>query len=232
MKTHLTLFAVAALATTLACDREPTSGPMQTTQADLGRATDKLDDATEVLSELTTTHEIPRAQRERARCIVVIPKMKSGAFLVGGEHGDGVVTCRTPSGWSGPAFIKLTGPTVGLQVGVQSADILMLVMADGAVSKLFRKDFQLGADASVAAGPVGDSTKATTDAQATAEFLTYSRTRGLFAGAEVKGLVVKQNLVYEVAIYGVGAEAKTILNGDRAIPKEAAPLLRQVRQLF
>jgi SH3 domain-containing YSC84-like protein 1 len=232
MRTLSRVLVLAAFAAPAACDKEPKSEPTTITHADLGKAIDKLDDSTEVLRDLTTKSEIPFAQRARARCIVVVPKFKSAAFLVGGQHGDGVVSCRTGSGWSGPAFIKMSGPTAGLQAGVQSEDLLMLVMTENAVSKLFRKDLQLGADASVAAGPTGASAKAVTDAQATAEFLTYSHAKGLFVGVDVNGMVIKQNLVFQVALYGNGAEVKRILAGGIAAPKEAAPFLAQVRSSF
>jgi len=177
-------------------------------------------------------NEIPLAQRTRAPCILIVPNLASGALIVGGQHGNGVVTCRTDHGWSGPAFIKMSGPTVGFQAGGSSADLIVLVTTDSGVSKLFRKDFQLAADASVAAGPVGEGTKASTDVQGTAEFLTYSKSKGLLAGVNVSGLVVKQNLVYQVALYGSGAEAKAILDGSRVAPKESAGFLANVKVAF
>ena len=227
----LALLVVATAIAPLACDREPAGEPAHITQADLGKAVDKLSDATDVVRELNAKNEIPLAQRTRARCILIVPKLVSGALLVGGQHGDGVVTCRTDHGWSGPAFIKMTGPTIGLQAGGSSANLIVLVMTDSAVSKLFRMDFQLGADASVAAGPVGEGTKASADVQG-AEFLTYSEAKGLFAGVSVSGLVVKQNLVYQVALYGSGAEAKAILDGSLLAPKESAGFLANIKVAF
>ncbi len=229
MKTaKLAILAVAAL-TSLACGREPKSEPTTITAADMGRAIDKLNDATEVVSEM---NEIPLAQRTRARCIMIVPHLASGAFIVGAQHGDGVVTCRTAQGtWSGPAFIKMSGPTLGAQIGGSSADLVVLVMTDEAVAKLFRRDFELGADVRATAGPVGAGKQAAASVQG-AGFLTYAKSKGLFAGADVSGVVVKQNLVYQVALYGSGAEAKPILDGTRPAPREAAAFLANVKLAF
>src|SRR5580698_7968085 len=125
------------------------------------RAVEELADATQVLDEM---NQIASSHGERARCIAVIPSLVRAGLIVGGRHGDGVVSCRTASGWSPPAFISISGGSAGLQLGVESSDVVMLVMTDRAKAQLFRSDFAIGADASAAAGPVGEATQAGTDA--------------------------------------------------------------------
>jgi lipid-binding SYLF domain-containing protein len=215
----------------LACYREP-SAPAEPNTADRDRAVEELNDAAIVLREMSQNSPIPRAQREKARCVVVVPSMLKVGLVVGAEHGHGLVTCRTAPGWSSPAFVTLTGGSAGLQAGVQSADLVMLVTGERAVEKLFRASFQLGSDASVAAGPVGESAQASTDSTMTAEILSYARSRGLFAGVDVNGLVMKQDRAACSAIYGKRTEVREILVGNAPPVAEASAFLEQVRLTF
>lgn len=191
----------------------------------LVKAANELDDATVVLREMASSDKIPLAERKRARCAAVITNMTTAGLGLGGEFGNGVVSCRTPQGWSAPSFIKIGGGSAGAQIGFQQADLVMLIMVEG--GRLFRKDFHLGADASVAAGPTGDAARAST-----ADVTTYTRSRGLFAGVDVKGIGVKQNLALANAVYGTDADASTILAGDLPAPKEATAFLEQLRLSF
>ena len=233
MKRHLAhALAACLLALPIACTQaEPTSAPAKESK-DRANAVDELDSDTRVLAEMTRGTDIPMSQRNRAQCVVVVPAMVQGALLVGGSGGNGVVTCRTGNGWSGPAFIKMGGPSIGLQAGVQSSDLLMLVDTSGAVGKLFRTNFQLGVNASVAAGPVGEGKKASTNAQMNAEILTYAKSRGAFAGVDVSGMFIKQSQPMNVALYGPSADSSAILQGLLPAPKEASQFLHQMRTAF
>jgi lipid-binding SYLF domain-containing protein len=191
----------------------------------LAEARTQIDEATAVLREMSAKQSIPMAERKRARCVAVIPKMTSGGLLIGGQGGGGIVSCRTASGWSGPVFIKVGGGSFGLQAGVQVSELLMLVMVEG--GRMFQKDFELGVNASVAAGPSGESAQAST-----ADVLTYSRSSGLFAGVDVKGIGVKQNLELANAIYGTDADSSVVLGGGLPAPREAAAFIEQLRQSF
>jgi lipid-binding SYLF domain-containing protein len=176
--------------------------------------------------------EIPRARREKARCVVVIPSLMSGGLMLGVKRGSGVVTCRTPAGWSPPAFVTVTGGSAGLQAGVESADVVMLVMSERAVAQLFRSSFELGADASAAAGPVGGDRQASTDEKLTAEILSYARSRGLFAGVQLNGAVMKQDAAPAFALYGGSADVHAILAGQVPPPKEANAFADELRKAF
>ncbi|HTQ44952.1 MAG TPA: lipid-binding SYLF domain-containing protein [Polyangiaceae bacterium] len=178
----------------------------------------------QVLDEM---NQIPSRHRERANCVVIVPSLVRAGFVVGARHGDGVASCRSKSGWSAPVFVSITGGSAGLQIGV-----VMLVMSDRGMTKLFRKSFALGADASAAAGPVGQAAQAGTDVSITAEILTYARSRGLFAGAELSGAVVKQNIEALRALYGSAADVHDILAGDVAVPKEAGGFLERLGAAF
>jgi lipid-binding SYLF domain-containing protein len=193
------------------------------------RAAQELTDATVVLDEM---REIPAGVRERARCVAVGPSLVRAGFVVGARHGDGVVTCRTGGAWSAPVFITVTGGSAGPQIGVESSDVVMLVMSERGMSQLFRSSFALGADASASAGPAGGAAQAGTDASMTAEILSYARSRGLFAGAELSGSVVKQDGDALVAMYGTSADVPGILGGGVTPPPEAATFLDHVRGAF
>jgi lipid-binding SYLF domain-containing protein len=207
----------------------PARSPADAPGPDHQRALDELQDATVVVDAM---RDIPHTLRVRARCVAVIPSLVRAGLFVGGRHGDGVVTCRTAAGWSGPAFVSLTGASAGAQVGVESSDVILLVMSDRGMTRLFRSSFALGADASVAAGPVGEGSQAGTDSSLTAEILSYARSRGLFAGAELSGTAVKQDEGAVAALYGPTADIHAILAGEVAAPKEARPFLERIAAAF
>ena len=171
--------------------------------------------------------EIPEDLWTRARCVVVIPDLKKAAFIVGGEYGKGVMSCRAGDQWSAPVFMQLAKGSWGFQAGVEQADVVLLVMNEKGVQKLLENKVALGADASVAAGPVGRRGGVGTDAALTAEMLSYSRSQGLFAGIDISGGVLRPDDDANVGVYGAGSTARTILaSREISAPTEAAPFLR------
>jgi SH3 domain-containing YSC84-like protein 1 len=226
-------YGVAALVVSMAagCGREASS-PAETRNADREHALEQLDESTTVLRAMVESDEIPRSRREKARCVVVSPSLVSGGLVLGVKRGSGVVTCRTPTGWSGPAFVTITGGSAGLQAGVESADVVMLVMSERAVAQLFRSSFELGADASAAAGPVGRDAQASTDEKLTAEILSYARSRGLFAGVQLNGAVMKQAPALAFAFYGGSPDVHTILAGQVSLPGEASRFVDELQKAF
>ena len=171
--------------------------------------------------------EVPDDLWTSARCIVVIPNLKKAAFIFGGEYGRGVMSCRAGEQWSAPVFMQLAKGSWGFQAGVEQTDVVLLVMNETGVQKLLQNKVTLGADASVAAGPVGRRGGVGTDAALTAEILSYSRSRGLFAGIDISGGVLRPDEDANVGVYGTGATARTILaSREISAPPEAAPFLR------
>ena len=172
-------------------------------------------------------NDIPDDYWARARCVAVIPDLKKAAFVVGGEYGRGVLSCRAGDQWSAPVFIELAKGSWGFQAGVEQVDLVLLVMNDRGVQKLLDNNVTLGADASVAAGPVGRRGAVGTDAAMTAEILSYSRSRGLFAGVDLSGGVLRPDRDSNTDAYGSGAEPRTILASRQiSAPTEAADFLR------
>src|SRR5438046_939765 len=168
----------------------------------------------------------------RARCVAVIPDLKKAAFFVGGEYGKGVMSCRAGDGWSAPVFLQLAKGSWGFQAGVEQVDLLLLVMNERGVQKLLQNKTTLGADASVAAGPVGRRAAVATDALLTAEILSYSRSHGLFAGINVSGGVLRPDEDTNIDVYGPGAEPRTILaSRELSAPPAARPFLEALRAL-
>jgi lipid-binding SYLF domain-containing protein len=192
-------------------------------------AFDRADDVERLQNSATILHEImsapdkgiPEEVFSNAKCVAVIPNMLKAAFGVGGAYGKGVASCRTEHGWSAPAFFSLRGGSFGFQIGGQAADIVMLIMNDKGMSGLLANKVKLGADASVAAGPVGRHADASTDWTMHAELLTYSRTRGLFAGISLNGAVLAQHKDDTREFYGHMIPFRTILLGQIASPKDA-----------
>jgi lipid-binding SYLF domain-containing protein len=172
--------------------------------------------AADVLTELRSTPDrsIPEDIWERARCVAVIPGVKKAAFVIGGEYGKGVMSCRTSQGWSAPAFLTLEKGSMGVQIGAESTDVVLLVMNDRGIDRLLQDKVTLGGDASIAAGPVGRSGTAATDAQLTAEMLSYSRARGLFAGIDLSGGVLRPDNDADKALYGRSITAREILMAE------------------
>jgi lipid-binding SYLF domain-containing protein len=166
--------------------------------------TDRVQDAAEVLHQIHAVpdEDIPEDLWERASCAVVIPSVKKAAFFVGGEYGKGVMSCRSGGHWSAPAFVELEKGSIGFQIGGQSVDLVMLVMNDQGVNRLLQDKVALGAEGSVAGGPVGRDARALTDLQLHAEILTYSRTQGLFAGIDLSGGVFKPDTDANRDVYG------------------------------
>jgi len=184
---------------------------------------DRLQSGATVIKEIMSAPDsgVPDEIINNAKCIAVIPSMLKAAFGVGGAYGKGVASCRTQKGWSAPAFFTVKGGSFGFQIGGQAADIVMLIMNDEGMNNLLQSKFKLGADASVAAGPVGRHADASTDWKMRAQVLTYSRTRGLFAGISLNGAVITQHKEDTRDFYGRMVPFKTILLGNIASPKEA-----------
>lgn len=191
--------------------------------ADRDDDVERLQDGATVIKEIMSAPDsgIPEEIITKTQCIAVIPNMLKAAFVFGGAYGKGVASCRTDNGWSAPAFFTLKGGSWGLQIGGQAADIVMLIMNDRGMSDLLRSKVKLGADASVAAGPVGRHADASTDWKLRAEVLTYSRTRGLFAGISLNGAVLTQHRDDTRDFYGRMIPFRSILLGKIPSPKEA-----------
>jgi lipid-binding SYLF domain-containing protein len=199
-------------------------------------ASDREDDgnrtmkAAQVFKEIMNTPDqgIPSDLLGRAKCIAIIPGDKKFAFVFGGSYGRGVETCRTEHGWSAPMFVALDGGSVGYQIGGSSTDIVMLFMNDHALQSLMSDKFKLGADASVAAGPVGRNAAAGTDLKLNAEILSYSRAKGIFAGVSLDGAVMQADKSGDKAMYGDDVNRHEILDGKVAAPASAQALLQEL----
>jgi SH3 domain-containing YSC84-like protein 1 len=176
--------------------------------------------AATVFTEIMNTPDkgIPQDLLGKAKCVAVFPNVLKGGFVVGGRGGRGVASCRNASGWSAPAYFNLGGGSIGLQIGVQSTDFVLLVMNEKGMNSLLSDKFSVGGDASAAAGPVGRQAGAATDVKLNAEILSYSRSKGLFAGLELQGAVISPDKDDIREVYGSGATAKTILNGGAKTP--------------
>jgi len=174
-------------------------------------------------------HGIPSEVLHGAKCIAVIPNLAKAAFIVGGEHGRGVVTCRTGRGWSAPAFISVGGGNFGFQIGAQSLDLVLLFMNDKGVHKLLSSKFEFTGEASAAAGPVGRHASAGTDWKLDTQALSYSRTKGLFAGVAIDGAVIQQDNDSTVAFYGKNVTFQETLSGSVRAPAGSRPFLSEVR---
>ena len=194
--------------------------------------TKRLQNATESFKEVMGIPDkaIPQELLEKAECIVIIPDLKKGAFIVGGKYGKGFVSCRKKGGvsWSAPGSVRIEGGSVGFQIGASEMDVFMLVMNDRGMQRLLGDKFTLGADATVAAGPVGRVAQAETDARMTAEILAWSRARGLFAGIALNGATLREDDDSNEDLYGKVLKNRDIVDGSIAAPKAAAPLLREL----
>jgi SH3 domain-containing YSC84-like protein 1 len=188
--------------------------------------------ASDTLTAMINTPDkgIPEEVLSNAKCIVVIPHLVKGGFVFGAEHGRGVATCRTAEGWSAPAFVSLGGGSWGLQIGVEGVDLVMLVMNDNGLRHMLSSKFEIGADASASAGPVGRHASAGTDWKMDAEILTYSRSKGVFAGISLDGAVVQQDVDSTRAIYGHNTSLRATLNGQIDAPQSTRAFLRMVAQ--
>jgi lipid-binding SYLF domain-containing protein len=192
---------------------------------------DRLQNSVEVLQSIMSTPDkgIPEEVLSGAKCILVVPHLIKGGFIIGGKHGRGVASCRTPEGWSAPAFVSIGGGSWGLQIGVEGVDLVMIIQNERGMRHLIDSHFQLGADASAAAGPVGRHASADTDWKLETEVLTYSRARGAFAGLTLTGAGIRRDDDSTEAIYGHNISTRHILGGDIAVPDSAASFLNAVR---
>ena len=219
MYKNVLIVSVASLAfvlPALASDRED----------DIGR----VEKAGRVFHEIMATPDkaIPRDLLEKAKCIVIIPGEEKAAFIFGGNYGKGVATCRTATGWSAPMFIAVGGGSFGFQIGASFTDAVMLFMNDHALHSLLGDKFKVGADVTVAAGPVGRQASANTDIRLDAEILSYSRSKGLFAGISLDGAVVQADNSGDKAMYGSDVTHQEILTGKAAVPGPARSLLEEL----
>jgi len=221
MKRLLLLWMVIALAATAVAADEKTSGKQS-------KAQDRVQAAADVLNEIQSAPDqgIPAEVLGSAECVAVVPSMLKGGFVVGARYGRGLASCRTPKGWSAPAFFSVKGGSFGLQIGGQAVDLVMLIMNDGGMQKLLSSQFKLGADASVAAGPVGRHAAADTDWKMRAQVLSYSRARGVFAGLELNGAVIRQDKDSTREFYGHMVTPKAALQGEIEPPPDAYPFLQ------
>jgi lipid-binding SYLF domain-containing protein len=194
----------------------------------------RLQAASDVFHEVMSIPDksIPQDLLNRAQCIIIVPGLKKGAFIVGAKYGKGFVSCRSKSGvgWSAPGSVRVEGGSVGFQIGGSETDVMMLVMNEGGMNRLLSTKFTLGGDASVAAGPVGRSTQAETDAAMTAEILTWSRSRGLFAGVSLSGATLREDSDWNNDLYGRKITNREIVTSTIAAPASAVPLLEQLNK--
>ncbi|MBZ5636869.1 MAG: lipid-binding SYLF domain-containing protein [Acidobacteriia bacterium] len=213
------MVAVLAVTPLLAKDNEPAK---------------RLGDAAAVFSEVMGAPDkgIPQELLENAHCIVIVPDLKTGAFIVGGKYGKGYLSCRNKggAGWSAPATVRIEGGSVGFQIGGSSTDLIMLVMNARGAQKLLESKFTLGAEGFVAAGPVGRTATAQTDAQMHADILSWSRSQGLFAGIALEGATLRQDLDDNSTLYGKKLENRDIVTKGVRAPKSAAKLIAMLNR--
>src|SRR5271170_590603 len=193
---------------------------------------DRLQRSVTVLNAIMSAPDkgIPEEVLNGAKCILVVPDLIKGGFVFGGKHGRGVATCRTPEGWSAPAFVSVGGGSWGLQIGIEGVDLVMLVMNDQGMQHLLSSKFELTGEGSVAAGPVGRHTSAGTDILLNTEVLTYSRSKGIFAGLTLEGAVVEQDNDSTRAIYGHHMMFRSILSGKASTPRSADAFVKAVSE--
>lgn len=192
----------------------------------------RLDAAATVLNEVMGTPDkgIPEEIMESAKCVAVVPSMLKGGFVVGASYGKGVATCKTPTGWSAPAPFRIVGGSVGFQIGGEATDVVMVIMNDKGMKNLLSSKFKLGADASVAAGPVGRHAEGDTDWKMRAEVLSYSRARGVFAGVSLDGASITQDEDETRALYGSKVPFEQILTGSIPPPSGSGSFLATVKK--
>jgi lipid-binding SYLF domain-containing protein len=201
-------------------------------------ASDREDDISRIDASARVFHEImntpdksiPQELLESAKCIAIIPGEKKAAFIFGGSYGKGVATCRTAQGWSAPLFLAVGGGSWGLQIGGASTDIVLIIRSEHGMRSLLSDKFKIGADVTAAAGPVGRQADADTDLKLNAEILTYSRSKGAFAGVSLDGAVVQADRTGDSAMYGAEVDRNQILGGAVPIPQEAQTLISEVGQ--
>jgi lipid-binding SYLF domain-containing protein len=189
----------------------------------------RLDASADVLTEIMASPDkgIPQDLLDKSACVIIVPGLKKGAFIIGGKYGKGFISCRKDPGpgWSAPAAVRIEGGSFGLQIGGSETDVVMLLMNRSGVKKLLSSKFTLGADAQAAAGPVGRESSAETDAKLHAEILTYSRSRGLFAGISLQGATLRPDDDWNRELYGSGVPNEDIVLGTTNAPASASKLL-------
>jgi lipid-binding SYLF domain-containing protein len=198
------------------------------------KTAERLNDSASLFSEIMGTPDksIPQDLLEKAHCIVLVPDLKKAAFGVGGKYGRGFALCRAAGGqgWGPPAAIRIEGGSVGFQIGVSSSDVVMLVMNERGMQKLTSSKFTIGADATAAAGPVGRNASAQTDAYMTAEILSWSRSKGLFAGISLDGATLRNDIDENQALYGQRWTSKQILGSGAKMPEAASKLIAELNK--
>ncbi len=218
MKTVI-LLGLALTTSLMAVDREPAK---------------RMNEAATVFSEIMATPDkgIPQEMLENAHCIVIVPGLKTAGFILGGKYGKGYLSCRNRNnhGWSAPGTVRIEGGSFGFQIGGSQTDLIMLVMNARGADKLLSSKFTLGAEGSVAAGPVGRTATAQTDAQMHAEILSWSRSQGLFAGLALEGATLRQDLDDNAALYGKRLRNREIVTTPVRTPKAAAKLIAQLNR--
>lgn len=194
----------------------------------------RVAEANTVVQEIMSAPDggIPKAILGKATCVGVIPSVKKAAFIVGASYGQGVVTCRTATGWSGPVFIRLAGASFGFQIGGQATDLVLIAVNDKGFQDLLKSSVKLGGDASIAAGPVGRTASADTNILLQAELLSYSRTKGVFAGVDLNGADVSQNSDDTAKFYGGDHERSDILHGNVPAPAASRRFVATVKRYF
>jgi SH3 domain-containing YSC84-like protein 1 len=202
--------------------------------SDMAKMDDRLNSAANVIQEIMATPDkgIPSSILAGASCVVVVPSYKKGAFVVGAQYGQGVATCRSPRGWSAPVFVRLSGGSFGWQIGGQATDLVLVAMNQQGLQAMLKNKFKLGADAAASAGPVGRNAQAGTDWKLNAQFLTYSRSKGLFAGLSLDGTVLEQNKDDMIAEYGSPIPFDTVLHGSTPVPENARRFVSTVAKYF
>jgi lipid-binding SYLF domain-containing protein len=190
----------------------------------------RVEGSRNVIDEIMQTPDksIPKSVMQKATCIAVVPSFKKGAFIVGAQYGQGVVTCRTAQGWSGPVFIRMEGGSFGFQAGGQGTDLVLVAVNQKGMQDLLKSKFKIGGDAAATAGPVGRNAQASTDWKLNAELLTYSRSKGLLAGIDLDGTSVSQNNADTSTYYGSAYSTQEILNGTVPPPPSAEAFVRAV----
>lgn len=198
--------------------------------ADRDKVVGRLDAAATIMDEIMAAPDkgIPEEVLSSAECVAIVPSFLKGGFVVGGAYGKGVATCRTPNGWSAPAFFRMEGGSFGLQIGGEAVDLVMLIMNQHGMQRLMSSKFQIGADAAAAAGPVGRHAEGATDWKLRAEVLTYSRSRGAFAGITINGSTIRQDKDDTRLLYGRMVRFRTSLTGGIAVPQEAEKFISTV----
>jgi len=192
----------------------------------------RIQEAATVLSEIHAVpdKDVPQELWDRAECVIVVPGLKKAAFVIGGEYGKGLMSCKHNGDWTAPIFMEIGKGSWGLQIGAQSIDLVLLVMNKSGMEKMLRNKVSLGAEASVAAGPVGRDARAATDGQMKAEILSYSRTQGLFAGINLSGGVVRADADDNADLYGSTPPKDVVMNGTVKAPSVTEPFMKALRR--